>query len=109
MTKRLFKNFDDAFAPMFDDVISLESNGIRTSVNACVFPPEDVDPFSDVDATTDLKRINILIKKPDEASHDFNVKIQPKIGDTIVLEDNSKWNITKCSFSQSEYQIEARG
>ena len=60
MTNSPFKNNDAAFMPFFDSTISIkgtrpDNQEFFTSLQASIFPIENIDPFSDVDIETDIK------------------------------------------------------
>ena len=41
---------------------------VSGTFNACVYPPERVDPFVDADATSSLLKICLIIRKMGEGS-----------------------------------------
>lgn len=89
---KVSKAFDD----MFVDEISID--GI--SYNVCVFPIEDVDPFTDSANTSDIKRINVLLRLSD-------ITTRPIIGDSLIYE-NETWAIADIVREQTWYRMTAR-
>lgn len=97
----------EPYKAMYTDIIAI--SGVRkrdsyyTSLKACVFDQQDVDPFCDSDATTNLKMINVLI------SYDnWMLNIKPQIGDTITLENAEKYKVVKVSESMGLYDLNCR-
>lgn len=105
MIKSPFKNIDDAFKPFFDTLISIkgiraDNDYIFTSLQASVFPIEDIDPFSDTDIDTEIKKIQIIVDKI------YFGKIQ--VGDEITTEENEKFKVSKVEKTLDFTRIEAR-
>ena len=56
------------FAPMFCDVIKIDGTregvqGFQSTVRACVFPIEDVEPFDQSCADSDVQSITVIVPK----------------------------------------------
>lgn len=105
MTKYPFNDINDAFLPFFDNTIAIkgirpDNQEIFTSLQASIFPVEDVDPFSDSDIETDLKKIEILVDTI------YFGKIQ--VGDEITTEYNEKYKVTKVEKTLDFTKISAR-
>ena len=87
--KDIWKNHR-AFAPMFCN--SVKVYGVRTNntcfqstVDACVFSGEDVDPFNDSSAETTTKKVVMFMPTCSQTGAPLDCKVQ--IGDTLVTED----------------------
>lgn len=93
---------------MFLDVIEIsskrKSDYNKTSLNACVFPIETVEPFIDTDTQSEVKHICVVIHKSD-----WPFKNLMAIGDTITEFDSTTWKITDVSLEQDDIKITARG
>lgn len=93
------------FEVMFCDSITI--TGKRRTLNlscdctACVYPPEDVETFSDVDNESKIKRRKILILKS-------ALEIAPQTGDKIKLDDNTTWKVDNVDYIQDWYDLETR-
>ena len=101
----IFKDTSKAFQPFFDSTIAIQ--GIRkdncqvnTSILASLFPVEDIDPFSDVDADTEVKKIYAIVDKT------YFGKIQ--VGDTLTTEENEVFKVTKVEKTLDCTRLEAR-
>lgn len=108
MTTNPFNKLDESFQDLFMDTIGISCNRPngkieRTSVNSCVFPIEEVEPFSHADEDTDIKRMTILIMKKDWT---FNEPM--KIGDDIILDNNTKLKVSSVDVEHSWFKIIAR-
>lgn len=105
MIKSPFKNIDDAFMPFFDTLISIkgiraDNDCIYTSLQASVFPVEDIEPFCDTDIDTEIKKIQIIVDKI------YFGKIQ--VGDEITTEENEKYKVCKVENVLGVTRLEAR-
>lgn len=95
---------------MFTEKIAM--SGVRkrsqfqTSLHACVFHQQDVDPFSDADATSDIKQVNVLVPYEGEGSWNFN--FEPQIGDIVELPRGQKYKVSKVSDSIGMYELVCR-
>lgn len=101
-----WKNID-AFTPMMGETVGLRGarkggREVSTSFQACVFPVEDTDPLSDVDAETDVKKVEVI------ATPDAKFE-KPQIGDTLTLEDGTEWCVSEVSNSLEFLKVIARG
>lgn len=96
---------DEAFEIMFSDnaEFSLVS-GERATLQCCVFPKEDVDPFAESDNESTIMSATILVKKSDWC---FSVKA-PSVGDKITLPNGDKYKITTIKNEQNWYRLEGR-
>ena len=101
----IFKDTSKAFQPFFDTTIAIQ--GIRkdncqvnTSILASLFPVEDIDPLSDGDVETEVKKISAIVDKI------YFGKIQ--VGDTLTTEDNEVFKVSKVEKSLDCTKIEAR-
>lgn len=99
---------EDAFKPMFCDVVEFacvrEGRKNRSSVRACVFPVEDVDPFVDSDVENNLKKIHVIVKK---LSMDA-LGVVPKVGDVFKMANCESYGITSVELQHWDYVITAR-
>lgn len=99
-----------AFAPMFCDVVKIDGvrgNGaFQSSVKACVFPAQDVDPFDGASADSDMQSIVVIVPKAEQTG--APVKCQVQIGDTLTLDDSTAWKASDISTVEKYWKIEAR-
>ena len=96
-----------AFEPMYLDTIGYaatrDGGTLRTSLNACVFPIETVDPFADSDTENEAKRIQVLIRKAD-----WHFTTAPQTGDEITALPNTKYRVQDVDDELDGYRIKAR-
>lgn len=97
----------DAFTPMMGETIGLKGSRkggkeIATSFLGCVFPVEDTDPLSEVDAETDVRKVEVI------ATPDAKME-KPQIGDTLTLEDGTEWSVSEVSNSLEFLKVIGRG
>lgn len=98
-------NVSDAFDDMFVDHIVLSSHSMQLSCDACVFPVEDVDPFTESTTTNSAKMLNVLVRYRDvNMLSSFG---RPKISD-CVLYDGVKWSVADVDKEQDWYRITTR-
>ena len=99
-----------AFAPMFCDVVKIDgvrSNGaFQSSVKACAFPAQDVDPFDDSSADSDMQSITVVIPKVEQTG--APLKCQVQIGDKLTLDDRTAWKVSDVSTVEKYWKVEAR-
>lgn len=94
----------DAFTPMFCDTVVYKSGDVETSVEAAAFPLESIEPFADIDTTSSVESIKLLVKK-----HTMQHSgIMPKIGDEVQLEDGRRFKVCKVDASMNIYDMTAR-
>ena len=99
---------DKAFAPMYEDRISVEGrHGTRHiksgELAACIFDQGFEDPICD-DSTASTRRlytVNIRIK-------DWPETEAPRHGDTIILEDGTHLSIKSVARTMGDFQMEVR-
>ncbi len=91
---------------MFTDEVMVTHQDVSSTVCACVFPPERVDPFSEADADSSLLKISLVIRARGDGAWNFDTP--PQIGDTVVTVDTKKWRMTEVLFFDDSYSIEAR-
>lgn len=96
-----FKPFEVMFCDSITFSARRKSNNFNIACNACVYPPEDVETFSEVDNESKIKKRKILILKS-------SLNVIPQTGDTIRLDDNSIWKVDSIDFIQDWYDIETR-
>lgn len=87
---------EEAFDDMFVDSVLLDN----ISYAACVFPVEDVDPFTESVAENNVKQINILIRCDDIAA-------RPNLGDSVLYNEKI-WKVSDVEKEQNWYKISAR-
>ena len=58
-------NTFDAFKPMFIDTIGYKTKTFSTSLKCALFPLVNIEPFVDVDAETEIMKLNVLIDYDD--------------------------------------------
>lgn len=76
----------------------------RGTVNCCIFPIEEVDPFAETDTASDVKRANILVRKKDWLSF----KETPAVGNLVITPDGRKWKIEQEDLEQDWWSIKVR-
>lgn len=94
----------DAFTPMFCDIVAYKSGDAETSFEAAVFPLESIEPFADIDPTSSVESIKLIMKKRTVRQSGIN----PNIGDELRLEDGRKFKVCKIDASMNIYDITAR-
>ena len=99
---------DDAFGPMFCDTVEFtRKNGLRSSVDCCVFPLEDTDPFFDnSDPESNIKTMNVLVQKKDWAGT-FG-KDKPEIGERIKTMFDEEYRIAEVTQEQNWFRLFCR-
>lgn len=98
-------NVSGAFDDMFVDSIVLSSRTMQLSCAACVFPVEDVDPFTESTTANSAKTLNVLVRCRDvEMLSSFG---RPKIGDCLTY-DSSRWAVADVDREQDWYRLTAR-
>ena len=98
-------NVSQPFDDMFVDSIVLSRQTAQLSCNACVFPVEDVDPFTDSTTTNGAKMLNVLVRCSDmDMLSSFG---RPKISDGLMY-NGSRWAIADVDKEQDWYRLTAR-
>lgn len=95
-----------AFNAMFTDNIMVTHDGVQSTICACVFPPDRVDPFSEADAETGMLKMQMVIRAKGEDA--WNFETPPQIGDEVMTPDAKKWRMSDVVFFDDSYTIEAR-
>ena len=95
-----------AFEIMFDDVVeySVSKADERGTIDCCIFPIENIDPFADIDTDSSIKLMSVLIKK---SCWHFTTK-QPDIGDVITLPCGKKFKIAEVDEEQNWWKTVGR-
>lgn len=100
---------DGAFDDMFCDVVEIsgtrDGSPFQTSLDACVFPREDVDPFVESSAESDVRKIDVLVRVRDA---DRSGAYRPQLGDVVEREGGDKWKVCGVEKEQNWYRITAR-
>ncbi len=105
MMKSPWTQIDSAFDAMFSEAAEfVTTSDKRATVACCIFPIEDVDPFADTDVTSDVKRINIVIRQKEWMSF----KERPTVGNLVITPDGSKWKIETSDMEQDWWSLKAR-
>lgn len=105
--KSLFDN-PRAFAPFFDDLVSVEGRrGARTvktgALPACVFDEGLDDTLQDGSASTTRRRYSISIRVADWPDTE-----PPREGYSVLLADGTRLSVMSVSRQQGDFQLEAR-
>ena len=93
------------FDAMFVDPVVLGLASGHLSCDACVFPVEDVDPFTESTTTNAAKSINALVRYADV--HALSSTTRPKIGDSLEY-GGASWAMADVQLEQNWYRITAR-
>ena len=107
MNKSLFDN-PRAFAPFFDDLVSVEGRrGSRTvqtgAIPACVLDEGLDDTLQDGATSTTRRRYSIRIRVVDWPDTE-----PPKEGDYVLLADGTRLSVMSKSRDLGDYIMEAR-
>ncbi len=97
-----------AFAPFFDDLVSVEGRrGARTvqtgALPACVFDEGLDDTLQDGSTSTTRRRYSISIRVADWPDTE-----QPREGYSVLLADGTRLSVMSVSRQQGDFQLEAR-
>lgn len=108
-----FEDTDEAFVPMFLDTVEMSGtrkNGVtfRTSMKACVFPPERCEPFSDTQEDSKLMRVSAYVRKAGRGHDGWGMAFAPQTGDTLRLTDGTDWKLCLVREAQDWYEVEGR-
>ena len=97
---------DNAFDAMFDDTADYTTakDGSCARVRCCAFPIEDIDPFAETDADSEIKKVTILVRK---SEWNFNAK-SPQIGDKVELTDDAEYRISEVNDEQNWWKLTGR-
>ena len=93
------------FEVMMTDTIVLKGSrqspttSISTIVDCCIFPVEDVEPFSEVDIDSDLETVKIVA---------LSCEYMPQVGDVAITEDDVEWKLTSVKKSLGQIDMTAR-
>lgn len=105
MMKSPYIGIDDAFAPMFTEVVEYTtSTGVKGTVPCCFFPIEEVDPFVETDIDNETRRANILIRRKDWLAYSD----EPKVGNSVSTPDGRKWKVETYDLEQDWYKLGVR-
>lgn len=98
-------NVFEAFQPMFCDKVEiiLKPDSLKYTVDACVFPMEQVDPFVEVSNESNIKLMTVLLCKKC-----FPKNLKPKVGDSVLFENGEKYNISEISDEQTWWKCVTR-
>lgn len=99
---------DEAFLPMFCDSVEISrKNGTRCTVDSCVFPLEDTDPFFDNnDPDSRIKTMNVLVQKT-VWNENFG-KEKPEIGAKVKTVFGEEYGIAEVVQEQNWYRLFCR-
>lgn len=92
------------FTPMFRESVTLKHKATsdNESGKACVFPLETVDPFEEQSVENEAKMISVLLLKD-------GIVNAPKVGDELVLSDETSWSVSNVELEQTWWKMTARG
>lgn len=100
-----WKCTDAAFDVMFSD--EAEFTTIKTdetsTLECCVFPREDVDPFADSDNQSLIKAATILVRK-----RDWTFDAKPSVGDQVLMPNGDKYKVASIDMEQNWYRLNGR-
>lgn len=103
-------NCDDAFDDMFTDTIGVQwtRKGVtfKNQMNACVYPEETVEVFTETAEDSTVRQIVILISKSE--AQIARKEYIPQIGDTLTTLPNDKWKVYDMKECQGWYQLTSR-
>lgn len=104
----LFDDASGAFAPFFDDVVSVEgrsgARAVKTGgIPACVFDQGFDDPVSDGSSATERRLYSVVVRVADWP----NVE-PPRIGFVVTLKDGARLSVKSVARSADEIAMEAR-
>lgn len=101
-----WKKNDLAFIVMFDDEAEFTTmtTNERGTVQCCIFPREDVDPFVESDNQSLIKSVTVLVRK---CNWIFTQR-KPAVGDQIKLPNNDKYKVATIDEEQNWYRLTGR-
>lgn len=80
---------------------------VSSSISCCIFPIEDIDPFDDTNAKSDIKKINILVRYDDWNCDAVLSAIEPEIGDKVIT-DVKSYKICIVENENGQWRMEGR-
>ena len=78
----------------------------KTTVKACLFPIESIDPLAENDIESDVKMVSITAKE--DAFMPYDKKMKPQVGDTFITENDEKYKVTSVERSNGFFDIIGR-
>lgn len=106
-----FTEIDSAFNPMYLDTLTAickrNNVEISSSIPCCIFPIEDIDPFDDNSAKSNIKKINILVRYDDWNDAPALSDIEPEIGDKIIT-DGKNYKVSIVENENGQWRMEGR-
>ena len=110
MTQNPFE-ISDPLLPFFYETVGYISQDkkIKTQLDkCCIFPIETIDPFSDMTLDTDIQKMTVLILADCFDKIILNKKIEPKVGDEIILKGDERFKISKVSVGDRIFNLTVR-
>ena len=110
MTQNPFE-ISEPLLPFFYETVGYISSdkNIKTQLDkCCVFPIESTDPFNDMMVDTDIQKMTVLILADCFDKILLDRKIEPKVGDEIILKGDERFKISKVSVGDRIFNLTVR-